>query len=323
MTTKNILLARQSILKFYKTHEKIIIMMLKFILMLWSLLTINGAIGISEIINNMWVTLGLSVLSMIMPFSGILGISMIVMVLHLCQASFILGGIVALIYMMTYVMYIRLFPKESVVVLLVMLLLPLGGVYVVPLVSALFWGVSTLVALALGCLFHYMFSQFVIIMGGNITELSTEVVEFIVFTLAHNTIFNTEMLAVITILMTVFLLTYIIRMQAIDYSNYIAICTGGVISALGFLLAHLLLNMSLNVGLMIIMTILSTLIASFFAFMSIVLDYSRGELVQFEDEDNYYYVKVIPKIEVQAQFEETHKVFGKQSDNFTEGNPFL
>ncbi|HOA81281.1 MAG TPA: hypothetical protein PKK61_09505, partial [Defluviitaleaceae bacterium] len=42
--------------------------------------------------------------------------------------------------------------------------------------------------------------------------------------------------------------------------------------------------------------IISMLIMFVIQFFYRVVDYSRVENVQFEDEENYYYVKVIPKI---------------------------
>jgi hypothetical protein len=43
-------------------------------------------------------------------------------------------------------------------------------------------------------------------------------------------------------------------------------------------------------------TLFCTLIAGFIRLFDPILDYQRAESVQFEDENNYYYVRVIPKI---------------------------
>ncbi|OOB77990.1 MAG: hypothetical protein BEN18_09025 [Epulopiscium sp. Nuni2H_MBin001] len=307
---------RQSFLKFYKSHEVAIIMLSRFILMIIALVSINKAIGMSTTISNIWTILTLAVIAMFLRSSAIVTISMFVIVYHLSGISLILAGIVAAVCIATYVMYIRLFPRESIVILFTMLLLPIDAVYVVPLVSALFFGVSAIVAIACGCIFYYMFCQLPIMVGSNqISGFSLDALEIVVNNLLRNTFFNTEILTIITILSVVFLMVYIIRLQAIDYANYVAVCVGGVISTLGFLISQLLLHTRVSITLMLLMTIVSVIIASFIAFLSIVLDYSRAEHVQFEDENNFYYVKVVPKIELHEQTQTT-QVFGGTENHF-------
>ncbi|OOB77876.1 MAG: hypothetical protein BEN19_01120 [Epulopiscium sp. Nuni2H_MBin003] len=313
---KEILLMRQSFLKFYKMYENPIVMISKFILMVCILNSINDVFGISTTINNIWVTLTLSIIAIFIQPSAILTISMFVVVYHVSSLSLILGATIAAVCIATYVLYIRLFPKESLIIIFAVLLLPVDAVYVVPLVSALFCGVSGIAAIAIGCLFSSLFAQLPLLMGfTNLAEISAETVEFVLVTLLRNTIFNTQMLTVITILSVVFLMVYIIRLQGIDYANYIAVCVGGVVSSLGFLIAELLLRTQVNIILMIFMTILSVFLANFISFLSIVLDYSRAETVQFEDEANYYYVKVVPKIELHEQTQTT-QVFGNINNHF-------
>ena len=58
---------------------------------------------------------------------------------------------------------------------------------------------------------------------------------------------------------------------------------------------------SISIGVMIVMSILSIAIVYVLHFMILSVDYSRTEYVQFEDDEYYYYVKAVPKINVTTQ----------------------
>ena len=57
------------------------------------------------------------------------------------------------------------------------------------------------------------------------------------------------------------------------------------------------------------MTIISVVIALGIQFVSRPADYSRSESIRFEDEDNYYMVKVIPKMQVRKSVTKVQKVY--------------
>ncbi|OON99081.1 MAG: hypothetical protein ATN35_00345 [Epulopiscium sp. Nele67-Bin004] len=315
MGTDSLLLFRQSLVKFYKNYETIILLMVKFIIVTLSLTTINTAIGVSVSANNLWVTMGIASIGAVVQPSTILCVLMGIVVFQLLNISLILGAVVAVICILSYVMYIRLFTQETILIMLTLLLIPTGTVYLVPLVAPLFFGIGGIGGIMFGCLFYYTFDQFHFLMSNKISELSIDTIELVVMTIADNTLFNTEMLATITVLSIVYTIVYVIKIQPIDYASYIAVGIGGVINVLGFLISHILLGVNINIATTILFTILSVAVGCIFVFMSVVLDYSRAEMVQFEDESNYYYVKVVPKIEVNAKQAKTQKVYGGQFDD--------
>ena len=55
-------------------------------------------------------------------------------------------------------------------------------------------------------------------------------------------------------------------------------------------------------------TIIAIPVAMLVGFLFMGLDYSRTERVQFEDEDYYYYVKVVPKMNIQAPSKTVKKI---------------
>ena len=59
---------------------------------------------------------------------------------------------------------------------------------------------------------------------------------------------------------------------------------------------------------LIVGTIVSVLAAKVVEFFVFSVDYSRTEKVQFEDDEYYYYVKAIPKINVAAPSRTVKKI---------------
>ncbi|NLK21340.1 MAG: hypothetical protein GX308_04535, partial [Epulopiscium sp.] len=59
---------------------------------------------------------------------------------------------------------------------------------------------------------------------------------------------------------------------------------------------------------LVLSTIASMIIMFSIQFFHIIVDYSRAERVEFEDEENYYYVKIIPKINLEKPKREIKRI---------------
>ena len=94
------------------------------------------------------------------------------------------------------------------------------------------------------------------------------------------------------------IIMYLVRKLRFEFVFEITILLGAILNILGFLLVDLYLGFSLNTGEIILGTIVSTLIVFVAQFFRMVLDYTAVEHVQFEDDDYYYYVKAVPKIDM-------------------------
>jgi len=66
----------------------------------------------------------------------------------------------------------------------------------------------------------------------------------------------------------------------------------------GYILATITVEISVHLPSVIIMTLLCGVIAIIIRLFDPILNYSRAESVQFEDDNNYYYVRVVPKIQL-------------------------
>ena len=64
------------------------------------------------------------------------------------------------------------------------------------------------------------------------------------------------------------------------------------------LVGDLLLDTKISILWLILGSIIAVLVAKVLEFFVFNVDYSRTERVQFEDDEYYYYVKAVPKVNV-------------------------
>lgn len=119
-----------------------------------------------------------------------------------------------------------------------------------------------------------------------------------------------EVIAYIIVFTLVILITYGISRLSVDYSWYIAIAAGAVVNVIGLAVQASSVE-GMNLMMVIVGSVLGGLLAALIHFMGCTLDYGKKEMLQFEDDDYYYYVKAIPKIQI-TQAERTVKTFGRK-----------
>ena len=76
---------------------------------------------------------------------------------------------------------------------------------------------------------------------------------------------------------------------------------GMVVLILGFLAGGIIIDDAMSFRVIFLGSVLSGLAAMLVQFFKGIVDYSRIEVVQFEDDEYYYYVKAVPKIRITKQ----------------------
>ena len=91
-----------------------------------------------------------------------------------------------------------------------------------------------------------------------------------------------------------------IKRASINNSWTIAILVGGIVDFVIILVGNIVFGTGSSVVWIIVGTVISMLLAYVLQFFVFSVDYSRIEHTQFEDDEYYYYVKAVPKINVTA-----------------------
>ena len=310
MGNEKILLARASIIHFLKTYERWVMAMVKYLGVVLILALISNKIGYVELLSKSYTILGIAFICMMLPSQFIMLVILAIVTMNLMTFSWILGCISLVVFIILYFGFIRLYPKESLLIVVTMAAFALKCQYLVPIIAALYCAYVGIFPIIIGIIGVYCNMALTVLMQniGSSTELLV-ILEQVMETFKTAVLFNRNMLGCIIIFAIVFSIVYFIRIQSIDYAPYIAIVVWGVMNLLGFGLAHLFLKVQVDLGLLIGMSIASVIVTVLIQSFMNPLDYSRTETVQFEDEENVYYVKVVPKIGVRLTPKKVEQVY--------------
>ncbi len=140
-------------------------------------------------------------------------------------------------------------------------------------------------------------------------------------TFIDNIFANKEMIFVVLIFAFVIIVMWALRQLKFSYSFEITIFAGGALVAI--LHAVLAGFMTIKLSYVILGTMLSMIIVYIVQFFRMVLDYSAVETVSFEDDDYYYYVKAVPKLDrvVLGELNPTENTGDNKKENASDNEP--
>lgn len=118
--------------------------------------------------------------------------------------------------------------------------------------------------------------------------------QYIMDILIHNKV----MILTMVVFACVILVTYLIYRTSFKNSWIVASIAGGFLNVVLFLVGSVTLKIDVEIGSIFIGSLIGIFIAVVIQFGKGIVDYQKTELLQFEDDDYYYYVKAIPKLSV-------------------------
>jgi hypothetical protein len=294
MIMANLLVFREQLKKFYAKNEIYITPILKFVAALSVILIINSRIGYMSELKNVAVVLILALLCSFLPSNFIVFISALVVLGHLYKFSIECAAVALAVFLLLFILYFRFSPKDTAVVLLTPICFVIKIPYIIPIVAGLMGTPFSAIAVASGVVVYYTISY----MTGSASVLNTfeedgslEKFRYVI----DGILGNKAMFVTIVAFVATIVIVYFIRRLSVDYAWTIAIITGALLDVLVLLFGDLMYNIELSIVGLIVGSIVAVLIAKLIEFFAFNVDYSRTELVQFEDDEYYYYVKAVPK----------------------------
>ena len=296
----SLLAIRDTIRDFLRKFDEITTPVFRFILSFIMFSSINSMYGYSDLFERGIVIFLLSVISALVSTSIVVFLGGVVIVVN-CFAVATQVGICALfIFLIMYCTYMRVFPNTGWILALVPILYMWNLPYAIPIVVVIFAGASGIVPAAFGVVI-YQFGVYVDEVE-NLLLTAAEDDTFLAYTYLIDAVLkNKAMMLDMIVYAVVILVTFVIYKLPIDYIWYIAIGVGGLLNIIAFMCCGMMLDVEINSGNVIVGTILGVLMAVIVQLCKSMVDYSRKETVQFEDDEYYYYVKAIPKYNVSAK----------------------
>ena len=288
---------RARIRELYQKFSMYIDPMVKFLIALLVFTMINTSIGYEDRLTKAPILLLLSLLCAFTPSSVLVLVAMFVSIAHIYKASIILAILIVLIFIVLYCFFLRYTPKYGYVVLAIPIWFPIHLPYAVPILLGLIANPITILPTSCGVIVYYIFY---VIKEEALSQTGISLDDTLVLyqRVIEKILGNKQMIMTIIMFAVIICVVYVVRRLKIEYAYEIAIGAGAVTSILGFLILDLQLEISKQIGTMVLGTIISAVLVVIIQFFRRVLDYTAVENVQFEDDDYYYYVKAVPKINV-------------------------
>ena len=133
----------------YSQNEVFITPVLKFMLAFVALSTVNGQLGYMQKIDNVGITLILSLLCSFLPVGFIVLFAGLVTMLHMYALSLEVLLAVFVIYLIIFLLFFRFAPNDSIMMLFTAVLMGLKIPYMMPIVVGLMC--NPLAVLPVGC----------------------------------------------------------------------------------------------------------------------------------------------------------------------------
>ena len=289
---------RTLLLKIYQKARFIINPIIKFFLSTMVFNWINTEIGYDQRFASKTIVLLLSAICAVTPGGVLVFLAMVLMLVHVFHASILLAVLLFLMFVVLYGLLMRFAPEEALAAVAVPVLAKYNLHYCVPMVLGCTATPLSMLPCACGVIIWHMIAIIKNYSGVKINIKNLDEVISLFTGVVDSFLANKQMLIAIAVFALVITAIFIIRRCSFDFAFIVSIGAGVLVNILGFLVAVLHFNVSINAGKLILMSLISGLIAVVLEFFKRVLDYTAIERVQFEDDDYYYYVKAVPKVNV-------------------------
>ena len=293
---ESILKLKNSIRDICRKQDEIITPILRFIWSLIVFMSIQKIYGYNDLASKPEVTILLAVMAALLPDGFMFFMAGVVMGLHSFSVSLEVGAVFIVLFVIIYCVYIRFFPKYAYAVLMVPVFYVLHIPFAAPIVIALVAGLGGVVPAVCGVALYY-FSQCAAeinhLLATKSNENEIEAVKQLSSVLIGNRDMYTTMIAFAVTVLTIALLAKL----TFNYAIYVAMGAGIVVNIIGAILAGFIMSEDVPMDMVVIGSIVGLVLAFILRFGQGILDYKHTERVQFEDDDYYYYVKAVPKID--------------------------
>lgn len=288
---------REVILKAYQKIRMVVNPVVKFFFALLVFSSINSSLGFDPKFTKISIVVILSAVSAITPGAVMVLLAMLLILLQIYSVNLFVAVLLLFIFIIFYCLLLRFSPKQAVVAIAIPILAKYNLHYAVPILMGSISNPVSILPTICGVMVYHLIDIVKVAATRDISRKIDDVVEL--YTDIFDAIIeNKPMIMMIVVFSIVIAVVWFIRRFAFDYSFEISIGAGVMVNILGFLIADLKYDVTVSIGSLILMSLVSGLIAMLCDYMKRVLDYTAVERVQFEDDDYYYYVKAIPKVNI-------------------------
>lgn len=288
---------KEKVKKIFNRYNTYIVPTVRFVIALASMFLMDIYIGYMPILKNPLVALAVAVVCAFLPMGFMIVVLSLVMVAHLYAVSLEFSLIALCVVLLMYLLYFRFAPKYGYLIILTVIMCALKLPYVITVAVGLVAGLAAIIPVSFGVIIFYIIqtaSAYEAAISEATNSDSMEQISYIVETFVSNRVW---IVTVVAFAVTIIVVYFIKRLTVDNAWNY-AIIAGTAVQFIIFIAGIIALQAKINIVLMVIGTILGVAVAYVCQIVFFSLDYKRTEYVQYEDDEYYYYVKAVPKINI-------------------------
>lgn len=310
---------KEKIKKIYGKYDVYIIPGAKFLVAFFSMLILNSSIGYMSKLKNPLIAVFAAVLCAILPNGFTVVLLSAFMVAHLYAISAELALVSLCLFLLMYLLYFRFTPKSGYILIITAALCWLKLPYLVPIAVGLTSGILAVIPTSFGIVIYYIIktaSEYEKAITNETASNSMQKFSFILDSFIN----NKEMILTVVAVAITILVVYVIRRLSIENAWFYAIISGAFVQFIVFVVGKLAMSANINIIFAIIGTILAISLGYLMQVLFFSVDYKRTEFVQYEDDEYYYYVKAVPKVNIADEDVKVKRINAqkvKKTDNIT------
>lgn len=294
----NIFVLREKIIYFYRRHAGLLRRLFQMLVAFMLLMLMRGYIGYNETFTSVPVILVITLCCAVLPWGFITGIMALIMLAHLYSLSVEALAAGVLLLLVLLLLYFAFSPRNILLFLLTPILYACHLHYVLPVAAGLLFAPGSCAAVVFGVILSHFIeyihtNETVLIQswrGSDVMENFRRIVDG-AFTDPGLWIL------VVSVIVTT-MVVYYVRRTSFNRSWITAIVTGSVCQLLIILIGDMFYDSDMELVPIFLGMAGSIVIEFIIRLFAFNVDYSHVETVQFEDDDYYYYVRAVPKVQV-------------------------
>lgn len=309
-----LLVLREQLKSLCSKYEVYLVPVGKFLTAMVTFLIINANIGYMEKLAKFPIVLILALLCSFLPLNFIVVAAAGLSLIHVYALSMECALVVGIVYILMFLLYFRFSPKDTFSVLLTPICCALQVPYAIPMVMGLVATPASVVSVGCGVVVYHIL-RYIKTSANALTALDADDMVSKIKYLIDGIIGNKEMIVMVIAFAATIVIVYFVRRMHIDYAWTIAIIVGGLTNILILLIGDLMYTTNISIIGVLLGSALAFGVVKVLQFFVFNVDYARTERVQFEDDEYYYYVKAVPKVNIAAPEKKVKKVSAKTNDD--------
>ena len=288
---------KEKLKQVYAKYGIFLLPVLKFLLAMAVFKSINSSLNFVKQLDSIFVLLILALICSIMPLNTMVVFGIFLIVAQCYGLGIEVAGFALALILIMVILYIRFTPGDALVLILTPMAFALKVPCVIPIGCGLTRSPGSAISAGFGVVIYYfmeLLNQKASVLQGVETKEIAQSLKLMLDGLLK----NQDMMMCIIAFAAVLIIVNVIRRLSVDYAWQIAICAGAVSYIVIMVAGSLFIDVKTQIIPLIAGTIGAVILCEILEFFLFNVDYSRTEMIQFEDDEYYYYVKAVPKMSI-------------------------